>query len=79
MKAYIKIISILIIVIGLFCFYLAYQKFQLPYDDNGVYVNSNGDIIKRVSAIKMLVFGVLSFAFVGIWNVLYKKIALKKD
>ena len=78
MKAYIKIISILILVMGMFCFYLAYQKFQLPYDDNGIFVNSKGDIVKRASTLKMLVFGLLSFAFVGVWNVLYKKISLKK-
>ena len=74
-----KIISILILVMGLFCFYLAYQKFQLPFDDNGIYVNSKGDLIKRVSAIKIVVLGVLSFVFVGILNVLYKKISLKKE
>lgn len=79
MKTYIKIISILILVMGLFCFYLAYLKFQLPYDDNGIYVESIGVEIKRTSAIKMVVFGVLSFAFVGVWNVLYKKISLRKE
>ena len=72
-----KIMTILILIIGVFCFYVAYQKFQLPYDSKGEFLSSSGEVMKKSSAVKILIMGVLAFLFALIWNVLFKKISKK--
>jgi len=79
MKLYIKIISIVILLLGVFCFYMAYHKFQLPFDNKGVFIDSAGNTIKRSSAVRTLILGILSVLFVLIWNFLYKKIRKKES
>lgn len=78
MKNYMRFISILILLIGAVCFYLSYELYQLPYDEQGIFIKRNGEVVKRAAATKALIFGVLSILFVLVWNVIYKKIS-KKD
>lgn len=79
MKAYMRFLSIIILCIGAVCFYLSYLQFQFPYDAKGIYVNEDGEILKRSAAIKTFIFGVLSIVFVLVWNMIYKRISAKKE
>lgn len=68
-----------IILIGLtaFLFYLAYQKYHLPFNEEGIFTAPNGHIYRRADAFNNLIVGIICLVFILVWNVLLRK--LKKE